>query len=460
MSLLRGSRPILADPIQSPSVTLVRTPARVLLTVYLVMLLLVPSRFIIGPLGSAGTLAGVLGVGLLCWYWIAWLSPRSQVVQERQPLRMMLGFVLFAVLAGYAAAMTRHMLGAERNAADVALINIASWLGIALMAADSLSSLHDLEAIRRRMVNCGVVVAAVGILQFFTGFDIVQYLNLPGLTLNGAYASVGARDGFNRPTSTALHAIEFGVVMATLLPLALHGARHAPKGRAAWRWAGVFVIASGMMMSVSRSAVLGGVITLLMLLPSWSKKERQITYAVLVVFLGLMHVVAGGLIGTLKNLVLSIGTDSSTVARTDDYGDALGFFVQSPWFGRGLGTFLPQLYRVFDNHYLVFLVEVGLVGTVAFVGLFFTGFALTARARRHTADPARRHLARAFGAAMLVLIFSYGTFDALAFSMVAGLTFLVLGCCAAVWRLLRQEARDGLDDPVDVGVRHARVDGQ
>ncbi|MBG0827446.1 O-antigen ligase family protein [Planomonospora sp. ID67723] len=428
-------RALIAEP--PPRADLARTPALVLLTFYSMALLLVPSRLIVGPLGSAGTIAGVIGIGLFCWYVIAWLSPQSTVIHQKQPLRAALGVLLVSVLASYASSMTRQMSGAELNSADIALINTCAWLGIALITADSIAHLDDLDTLRQRIVNAGTAVAGIGILQFFTGVDIVQYVSIPGLTLNGGYVSVGARDEFFRPTSTALHAIELGVVLATLLPLALHGARYAPAGRVFWRWSTVVVIATGMMMSVSRSAVLGGLITMLVLMPSWPKKERRIVYVAILAFLGVMNFVARGLIGTLRNLVTSIGTDSSTTARTDDYSDAWSYFSQTPWFGRGMGTFLPQLYRVFDNQYLVIAVEMGVVGTVTFFALFVTGWILAGSARRATPDLGERHLARSFGASVLVVAFSYGTFDALSFPMIAGLSFLILGCCGALWRLLR-----------------------
>ena len=37
--------------------------------------------------------------------------------------------------------------------------------------------------------------------------------------------------------------------------------------------------------------------------------------------------------------------------------------MERPLFGRGFGTFLPELYRYIDNTYLLGLVEFGIVGS-------------------------------------------------------------------------------------------------
>ena len=48
-------------------------------------------------------------------------------------------------------------------------------------------------------------------------------------------------------------------------------------------------------------------------------------------------------------------------------------------------------------------------------------------------------LGRALAASMLVVITSFITFDALAFRMVAGMLFVLLGLIGAAWRIARVE---------------------
>ena len=72
------------------------------LTTYLVLLLAVPSTQIVGPLGSAGSLAMVFG---LCSFllWVVLRAAASRSTQPaREPVRRALVFFLFCVGLTYA----------------------------------------------------------------------------------------------------------------------------------------------------------------------------------------------------------------------------------------------------------------------------------------------------------------------------------------------------------------------
>ncbi|GAA4631647.1 hypothetical protein GCM10023196_061870 [Actinoallomurus vinaceus] len=416
---------------------LARTAPVTILTAYVLILLLIPSQYAISSLGAAGTPAGVLAVLYFLWYCFAWLSPRSAVARERQPLRLAIAAFLIAVLLSYVMAMTRPLQVLEVNGADRGLIIAAGWAGIALLTADCVERVDNLEVLHRRMSTIGGLLGVVGVTQFFTGLDLARYVHIPGLVQQVHIFSSVPRDEFNRPAGTAIHPIEFGVVLGLLLPLAIHGARYAPEGRRGIRWTQVIVIAAAMMMTVSRSAVLGAFIALVVILPTWDAGSRRRAYAVIVCFGAALYVLTPGLLGTVKSLITHIGNDSSTNYRTHDYDAAAHYFARSPWFGRGFGTFLPQFYRIFDNQYLVTLVEMGATGLLALLGLFGTGWWLARRARAMSDDPRVRHLAQCLAACVAVAAFSFGVFDAASFPMTCGLTFLILGCCGALWRLLR-----------------------
>ena len=64
----------------------------------------------------------------------------------------------------------------------------------------------------------------IGIAEFYTGINITNYIHIPGLSPAVNVNSLLDRNGFNRPSSTATQPIEFGVVMAMLLPFALQQA--------------------------------------------------------------------------------------------------------------------------------------------------------------------------------------------------------------------------------------------
>ncbi|SDS36980.1 O-antigen ligase [Actinopolymorpha singaporensis] len=420
-------------------------PATVL-SVFVAVLMLLPSRYVVGPLGAAGTPAGLMAVACMLWYLSALITPHTTPVRGRQPLRTVVVFFVGSVLASYAAMQTEPRPALEINGADRGLILAAGWAGIALLAADGISRLERLEVLRRRLVTGGSIVAALGLVQFFSGIDIAGYLAVPGLTANSDSSSVLRRDEFNRPMATATHPIELGVVLTMLLPLALHGLLHARPGTV-WRHRiQVFLLLATIPMTVSRSAILGVLVAAVVMVPVWSGKIRAVVLIVLGCGTVAMQAVVPGLMGTIRNLVTSIGSDSSTTARTDDYGAVLAAVTHRPWFGQGLGTYLPMTYRILDNQYLGSVVETGLVGLAALLALFAAGWLLARGARRASSNPEVRHLAQCFAATMAVAGFSFGTFDALSFPMVTNLTFLMLGCCAALWRLARENPTAGLSE--------------
>lgn len=429
-----GTAVLTGEPLVRP---FAHTAPVTILTGYAMILLLIPSQYAITALGAAGTPAGVLALLYFLWYGFAWLSPRSEATRYRQPLRPAMAALIISTLASYVMAMTRPLQVLELNAADRGLIIVAGWTGIALLTADCVARVADLEVLHRRMATIGGFLGVIGVTQFFTGFDLASYVHIPGLAQQAHMFSSVPRDEFKRPAGTAIHPIEFGVVLGLLLPLAIHGARHAPEGRRTVRWTQVMLIAMAMMMTVSRSAVLSAFIVLAVLLPTWEKSARRRAYVVVAVFGAVLYVLTPGLLGTLKALITHIGNDSSTQYRTHDYDAAAHYFGEAPWFGRGFGTFLPQLYRIFDNQYLLTLVETGVVGLVTLFGLFGTGWWLARRARAATDDPQIRDLAQCLAACVAVAAFSFGVFDAESFPMTCGLTFLILGCCGALWRLLR-----------------------
>ena len=53
-----------------------------LLTVFLVLLMAIPSRLAFLPLGAAGTPATLMGDALFGWYLFTWLNPATELARE------------------------------------------------------------------------------------------------------------------------------------------------------------------------------------------------------------------------------------------------------------------------------------------------------------------------------------------------------------------------------------------
>jgi len=411
-----------------------------LLTIYVVLLMYIPSALVVSPLGGAGSPATMLAAGLLAWYVLLWLHPGAVLDRGSQPVRAAALLFAGAILAAYVSANLHALPTLQQNGADRGLILLFGWLGVLTLAADGITGWDGLETLLRRVVIGGTTMAAIGIAQFLTGVNIDSYLSIPGLITKVPFVDLLSRDGINRPSATAAHPLEFAAVLAICLPIALHQARFAAPGARFRRWSQVALIGAALPVTVSRAAVLGIVVILILLLPSWPKFQRRTAAAIIAAGLLALWLAIPRMVTLLYQLFTHIGNEASSQSRIQAYSASVPFIAHHPWLGQGFGTFLPQTYFFIDNEYITMLIETGVAGLAALLVLLATGFAVVRRGRRRLADPRRRDLLQSLAAAVAATAVSFATFDALSFAIATGLTFLVLGCCGAAWRLALAES--------------------
>jgi O-antigen ligase len=426
VAITPARRPARAAPRGADTVTL--------LTFFVVLLFAIPSRLVFAPLGGAGGPAQLLGMGGLLWWAWSRLAQSSSAPTSSRPVRRAMLLFMAACLASYLAATVRPIDPVELRAADRGVLCLCAWLGILLLTADGTQSRARFEVLLRRVVAAGGAIATLGILQFETGLAFTNLIQVPGLSENSDLIGVGGREGFNRPAGTALHPIEFGIVLTMVLPLAIHFAmadRHRPWLR---RWYPVLALAFAIPISISRSAIVCTVVGLAFMFPTWSRSRRRRAYAAIAGLLVVVFVTIPGMLGTLVGLFSGIGSDSSALSRTGSYALAWEFIGRTPFFGRGFQTFLPE-YRILDNQYLLVTIEVGFLGLGALLWLFGTGVRTGLRIRRRSSDPQVRGMAQALAASIAAGAFGFVLFDAFSFPQLSALVFLVLGAVEGLHRL-------------------------
>lgn len=407
------------------------------LTVLVVILLAIPSRLIVAPLGAAGTPAEILGVGLGAW-WMVGKAMTSRDRRRSASVQVAAGLFGAAVLASYIAATTRVIDAVELRAATMGLISLAAWLGILFMTADGPTNRYEIDTLLRRLCLGGGLLALLGIIQFVTGQPLTNYIQIPGLSINDTLTSVQDRAGLVRPAGTALHPIEFGAVLTTILPLAIHYALTDGHRSALARWFPVAAIAVAVPISISRSAIVSATVGLLFIIPTLSPIVRRKAYVTIVMLVGILYVTVPGLLGTIRGLFTGIQGDSSAQSRTGSYDLAWEFVKRSPLFGRGFKTFLPS-YRILDNQYLGALIDIGFIGLVCLLALFATGILAARAVRSRSRDSSARGLAQALAASVAAAGCGFAVYDAFSFPMAASLLFLVLGAVAALRRISANE---------------------
>jgi O-antigen ligase len=413
-----------------------RTGAVTALTVFIVALIAIPSDLIVGPLGSAGTPAEIIGVALFGgWVVVVTIGHPSRPRQPREPIRIFAWLFVIAVVLSYIAANSRSMMTAEARAADAGLLLIFSWLGILLMAMDRIRSRDQLDVLLRRLVLFAGLLASLGLVQFVTKRPFTNYIQIPGLATNQSLVSLYGRNGLTRAAGTAVHPIEFGAVLTMVLPLALHYA-FVDVHRSLWRrWYPVVAIAFAVPISISRSAIVSVAVVLCLMMPMWARRVRRRAYVAIVALAGTVYVMVPGLLGTITSLFSGISTDSSAQSRSGSFTLAFEFISRAPIFGRGFLTFLPA-YRILDDQYLGLTIEAGIFGLAAFLALLVSGVLGGITLRRRCDNRTDVLLGAALAASVGSALASFALFDAFSFPMAASLIFLVLGCLGALRRLV------------------------
>lgn len=408
-----------------------------LLVVFLALQFLIPARLVIGGLGAVGRPSVAVGL-MVGFLWLVSAIRAHQLPPGFQPIRWVIGGYVALQLLGYAVGYDRLPTPDEASSADRWLIFTVAMAGVALATADGMRTRRDLDRLLQAFVGFAALMALIGALQFAEIIDLTQYVKLPGLRTNSDLIGVGARgDGnFPRVAGTANHYIEFGVVLALALPVALHYALFSAPGRLrVVRWGAVGLIASGIPFSISRSAMLTVVVAIVLLATIWPWRQRYNALVIGVLATGVFHLVNRGVLGTIKGLFINVDNDPSVQDRLARTGYVMDLWALRPWLGRGAGMVIPERYILLDNQLYMTLIAGGVVGLAGLVLFFVVPYLMARSTRLRGADPETRHLAQALAVILPASLLASGTFDSFSFATFVGVLFLAIGAIGALWRL-------------------------
>jgi hypothetical protein len=405
------------------------------LSLWLALLFGIPAQQVLGPLGAIGSPAFVAGLPVIVWWVSSRAVPELGVFRGPLLLRSILLAHAWYMLVSYAVALSRPTTELELSGATRAAITTVMLTCIALIVLDGIPHLHRLVTLLRRTVWAGAFMGMMGVAQFFTGRDL--RFPLPGLVWNRELDAVEQRSIFNRPAGTAMHPIEFSVVAAALLPLAVHFALHAPKGpKRQVAVAAAVLIGLGVPFSISRSGIVALAGALVVMFTGWHGRRRLNGALVLIGSIPLLWLLVPGLIGTLRGMFTWFDDDPSIQSRRDRVPRIIALIRQRPWAGLGNGTWSIEDYFLIDNELYVTTLETGLIGLSLTIVLLSAGILAglwCAHARFATSETAS--LGRALAAGITALAFSLFTFDAFHYRILTGVLFLFIGAAGALWRL-------------------------
>ena len=394
-----------------------------------------------------------LSPGVFLLFAAAGLYLLTRVLGQRSPYRLgflglVLGAYLAATLIGYGAGMTRPVTPTDR--ADQYLITEIVLVTVVFVISTFIHDIDGLVRVIQGLVAGGALTGTLACIAKFTGVELAPALKLPGLVDKGTLlSSAVVRFGQVRTQGSASHPLELGVVTSVLFPLALGLIFYLKANEKRWwPWAlAIIPLVAGGVVSFSRSAILGFVVTILIM--GWRWPVRRL---VIGLCLAIGSFIAGLLAGsdliTAFWSLLSQGTaESSSQERASTWGFIFARMSEFFWFGKfqqGEGTGLSGAYPILDNQYLTRFADLGIMGVLTFVAVLATGVFLAFRAYRIAADPKRAYpdlpagtpdLFRGIATAITVLVASSAILDIQGFTQTYTTMWLLIGLSAVACRL-------------------------
>ncbi len=140
----------------------------------------------------------------------------------------------------------------------------------------------------------------------------------------------------------------------------------------------------------------------------------------------LVHFTSPGALGSVLTQLEPghVNNVLSTTDRTARYDAVRPDLLTHPLLGRGYESYDPHKYRILDNEYLGLLITTGLLGTLAYLGIFA---AMMSAAHRTIRGPDRRRASFALAAfaSVGVIALASALFDVLSFPHVPYLLFFL-----------------------------------
>lgn len=408
-----------------------------LITVYLVLLLGIPSNATISGMGSFGRPAMLWGLVLFAYWALSRLQWRTVDVRPVwQPVRIAFVALLTIALVSFAAAMLRGQPADQVSPLITSILRLVSWGGVLLVIVDGIRAMYDVTRLLRRICIGAGLLALLGLMQGVTGSSLLDFWgSIPGIALGDG--GTVERFGITRSAGTATHPLEFSTVLNASVPLCIAAALSQgfrwglARGSGVWWWVITALLVLAALTGVSRSAIIGFAIAVVAMIPAVPKQYRlPVIGGGLVVAAALVAAVPG-LAGSTLSLFTGIAEDGSTLSRTGALDRLPEFVSASPLFGIGFGIFLPRYY-IFDNQWAQLAIDLGILGVLAFGAMLISAMGSAWYARQRSNAPDVHLVGHALAASVLTIAVLFAFFDGLAFPIAGGFLFVLVGLCAAV----------------------------
>jgi hypothetical protein len=325
---------------------------------------------------------------------------------------------------------------------------LASYMSLFVIVSSSIRR-TEVRAFMTYTLILGSLCALGVIVEYRFAFNIFYRLSdaaLPGVFSIGSVDSIGVdeigRRDVRGPAQASLEAV---AMMAMVLPIALSRLIESV-GRERIRYAVMTaILLAGIVATFRKSAFLAPISVCLTI--AYFRRGELIKLAplgvVLVLVIQLLSPGAlSGVAGQLEAGRLGVNTVSD---RTADYDAIRPDVWTHPFIGRGYGSYEPQAYRILDMELLRQLIEVGVIGLVAYAAMAATVVAVARRLIRGR-DREDAPVALAAAAAAVCFLVVSTLFDVMSFPHVPYTFLWMAGLLAVIVSTRRPAPRLELAD--------------
>jgi hypothetical protein len=424
---------------------------RSLIGFLILVILFVPIRRYVLPGGLPFQLEPYrLLVALIVAVWLTSLLIDRRVKLRKTGLEAPIALFVGAVGCSIVANEGRISDGKLDPAVFKSLTFLVSFFAVLYVIASVVRRKRDVIFLLKILVGGSAVVAAFAVVESRTGFNVFDHLdrNVPFLRRNYDTA-LPPRIGRLRAYGPAEHAIALSAALAMMAPLAGYLAYVQRRNR--W-WVAMGVILLGCLATVSRTGVVMLGVEAFILVVLRPRQMKKLWPALLPLLVA-VHIALPGTLGTLKESFFppgglkqeQLGFNGTGRLGAERLVPTFKEINAHPIFGIGYGTRIVRSTNanamILDDQWLVTLLEMGIVGVYALVWLFVRVIRrLMLEARRQEGDEV--WLFAALAAALSGFMVSMLTFDALAFTQVSFMFYILVGLSAVVLQLPRDLGRE------------------
>jgi hypothetical protein len=341
-----------------------------------------------------------------------------------------LGFVIVAVLSvalnlGTVANIDLTELGVKRLALLLAYVTFF-YMVVTIMRPS------EVNAFAALIVGLACVTAIGTIWEYRTDSNIFYTVAkmLPAVDVADPLSDPDfGRQNVIGPTG---HGLALTTLLALALPFAVTGLWRAPD---VWRkllfGCAAAILIAGAFATLRKSSLVVPGVALLVLLAQYPRGILRLIPLALAVVTVSQVAAPGAIARTKAQFTGGFASANTTQGRTDDYTAIMPDVLSYPALGRGYGTYDPDSFRILDNDYLGLLVEVGVVGVLAYVAMWLIAAGVAYRASRH-APPELQPAALAVVAGCVAFGVSTALYDVLSYPHATYLFFLLAGMAAVL----------------------------